>query len=234
VLPKPALRPHSTRGYALGRPDLSGSWPLHTVQQSTSTTMQCRYGPVPRPFLVRVSSWRFHRRCCTTQTHSLPRPVQQPQIKRGNDARCLRRADRSTAPASKARVQRQLLDVPGEGRHVSALPASCVLLAPWSCARILPCRPCCSRPLIPSTSRFTSSANRCWPTTTQVTSIFGLQYGCSKSPRNAFRPVYDLSRFTCRSTEKESGPEGTRTPDLRHARAALSRLSYGPLEPQQS
>jgi|SRR5687767_1226793 hypothetical protein len=42
------------------------------------------------------------------------------------------------------------------------------------------------------------------------------------------------SRFTCKSTEKESGPEGTRTPGLRHARAALSRLSYGPLEPQQS
>jgi hypothetical protein len=46
-----------------------------------------------------------------------------------------------------------------------------------------------------------------------------LQFGCSKSPRNAFRPVYHLSRFTCKSKEKESGPEGTRTPDLRYARA---------------
>jgi hypothetical protein len=32
----------------------------------------------------------------------------------------------------------------------------------------------------------------------------------------------------------KSGPEGTRTPDLRHARAALSRLSYGPVKSQQS
>jgi hypothetical protein len=46
--------------------------------------------------------------------------------------------------------------------------------------------------------------------------------------------LVDDLRFTCKSLEKESGPEGTRTPDLRHARAALSRLSYGPLEPQQS
>ena len=43
-----------------------------------------------------------------------------------------------------------------------------------------------------------------------------------------------LSGFYLQIAEKKSGPEGTRTPDLRHARAALSRLSYGPLEPQQS
>ena len=32
--------------------------------------------------------------------------------------------------------------------------------------------------------------------------------------------LVDELRFTCKSLEKESGPEGTRTPDLRHARAA--------------
>ena len=42
------------------------------------------------------------------------------------------------------------------------------------------------------------------------------------------------SRLTCKSPQKGSGPEGTRTPGLRHARAALSRLSYGPWKHQQS
>jgi hypothetical protein len=36
-------------------------------------------------------------------------------------------------------------------------------------------------------------------------------------------------RFTCKSAKKESGPDETRTRDLRHAKAALSQLSYGPL-----
>jgi hypothetical protein len=36
------------------------------------------------------------------------------------------------------------------------------------------------------------------------------------------------SNFTCKSPYNQSGAEGIRTPDLRRAKAALSRLSYGP------
>ncbi len=36
------------------------------------------------------------------------------------------------------------------------------------------------------------------------------------------------SHFTCRTASFISGAEGIRTPDLRRAKAALSRLSYGP------
>jgi hypothetical protein len=40
--------------------------------------------------------------------------------------------------------------------------------------------------------------------------------------------LFDVPPFTCKASQKESGPDETRTRDLRHARAALSRLSYGP------
>jgi hypothetical protein len=34
--------------------------------------------------------------------------------------------------------------------------------------------------------------------------------------------------ISCKSSHFQSGAEGIRTPDLRRAKAALSRLSYGP------
>jgi hypothetical protein len=34
--------------------------------------------------------------------------------------------------------------------------------------------------------------------------------------------------FSCKTEVFKSGAEGIRTPDLRRAKAALSRLSYGP------
>ena len=37
-----------------------------------------------------------------------------------------------------------------------------------------------------------------------------------------------LVRLTCKYVVFQSGAEGIRTPDLRRAKAALSRLSYGP------
>jgi hypothetical protein len=37
--------------------------------------------------------------------------------------------------------------------------------------------------------------------------------------------LVDDLRFTCKSLEKESAPEGTRTPGLRHARAARALLA---------
>ena len=36
------------------------------------------------------------------------------------------------------------------------------------------------------------------------------------------------ARFSCKTATFWSGAEGIRTPDLRRAKAALSRLSYGP------
>ena len=39
----------------------------------------------------------------------------------------------------------------------------------------------------------------------------------------------DAQRFTCKQLYFRSGAEGIRTPDLRRAKAALSRLSYGPI-----
>jgi hypothetical protein len=52
-------------------------------------------------------------------------------------------------------------------------------------------------------------------------------------PANRYEKEVDpfllLPRFTCKPKEKESGPDETRTRDLRHAKAALSQLSYGPL-----
>ena len=56
----------------------------------------------------------------------------------------------------------------------------------------------------------------------------------AQRPRAVLSPIPCSPSFTCKSQQKRSGPEGTRTPDLRHARAALSRLSYGPAKPQQS
>ena len=52
-------------------------------------------------------------------------------------------------------------------------------------------------------------------------------YWCRKS--GEISPLFALLlRFTCKSTYFRSGAEGIRTPDLRRAKAALSRLSYGP------
>ena len=46
--------------------------------------------------------------------------------------------------------------------------------------------------------------------------------------------VSSLSRrFTCKKPVFASGAEGNRTPDLRRAKAALSRLSYGPVPVQK-
>ena len=39
----------------------------------------------------------------------------------------------------------------------------------------------------------------------------------------------DILFSTCTPTDDRRGAAGTRTPDLRRARAALSQLSYGPL-----
>src|SRR5215212_6530426 len=56
----------------------------------------------------------------------------------------------------------------------------------------------------------------------------GLQYGCSiKAPWDIKAPL-PVSYFACKSASFWSGAEGIRTPDLRRAKAALSRLSYGP------
>ena len=43
-----------------------------------------------------------------------------------------------------------------------------------------------------------------------------------------------LLAFYLQIREKERGPDETRTRDLRHARAALSQLSYGPGRPRLS
>ena len=59
-------------------------------------------------------------------------------------------------------------------------------------------------------------------------SIAALLHGCCTRAPRAFGPLIFTSRFPCKSKGKRSGPEGTRTPDLRHAKAALSQLSYGP------
>ena len=47
-------------------------------------------------------------------------------------------------------------------------------------------------------------------------------------------PLRSLPLFCLQDSHFWGGPEGTRTPGLRHARAALSRLSYGPAKPKQS
>ena len=39
---------------------------------------------------------------------------------------------------------------------------------------------------------------------------------------------FTVPYFTCKYPYSRSGAEGIRTPDLRRAKAALSRLSYGP------
>jgi hypothetical protein len=55
-----------------------------------------------------------------------------------------------------------------------------------------------------------------------------LLHGCCTKALEHAGTISCSSRFTCKTGAFRSGPEGTRTPDLRHARAALSRLSYGP------
>ena len=57
---------------------------------------------------------------------------------------------------------------------------------------------------------------------------------CCIKPQAVFGFCGFLSGFCPQIEGKKSGPEGTRTPGLRHARAALSRLSYGPWKHQQS
>jgi len=52
----------------------------------------------------------------------------------------------------------------------------------------------------------------------------GLQY---EAPAKLRSPA-DSSRFSRKTLTSVSGAEGNRTPDLRRAKAALSRLSYGP------
>jgi hypothetical protein len=53
-----------------------------------------------------------------------------------------------------------------------------------------------------------------------------LQYGCSKTPRIATETSLCAVGLCCKTVDFRSGPEGTRTPDLRHARAAR-RFSKG-------
>jgi len=52
---------------------------------------------------------------------------------------------------------------------------------------------------------------------------------CQKGPRGMLTSS-TTSHFTCKTADFRSGAEGIRTPDLRRAKAALSRLSYGPLD----
>ena len=61
-----------------------------------------------------------------------------------------------------------------------------------------------------------------------------LQYSCSKKPRIAAKTSLRAVVLCCKTVGFRSGPDETRTRDLRHARAALSRLSYGPVKPKQS
>jgi hypothetical protein len=57
---------------------------------------------------------------------------------------------------------------------------------------------------------------------------------CCAKPQAVFGLCGFLSGFYLQIEGKGSGPDETRTRDLRHARAALSRLSYGPWKLQQS
>ena len=56
----------------------------------------------------------------------------------------------------------------------------------------------------------------------------GLVYYWCTTDRSPVRTSFRVLRFTCKSAGFRSGAEGIRTPDLRRAKAALSRLSYGP------
>jgi hypothetical protein len=56
----------------------------------------------------------------------------------------------------------------------------------------------------------------------------------AQQPRAVLASIPCSSSFTCKTQQILSGPDETRTRDLRHARAALSRLSYGPVRPEQS
>jgi hypothetical protein len=55
-----------------------------------------------------------------------------------------------------------------------------------------------------------------------------LQYGCSTKLPARIRGLFRILRSTCKSEVFKGGPDETRTRDLRHAKAALSQLSYGP------
>jgi hypothetical protein len=47
--------------------------------------------------------------------------------------------------------------------------------------------------------------------------------------RDILSAIYSIESFPLNYEGFRSGPEGTRTPGLRHAKAALSQLSYGPM-----
>ncbi len=64
--------------------------------------------------------------------------------------------------------------------------------------------------------------------------LIGLSSNCRQRVSASGLMHCDAASFACKSAQKESGPDETRTRDLRHARAALSRLSYGPVKPKQS
>ena len=84
-----------------------------------------------------------------------------------------------------------------------------------------------SRHLLP---RAPQHAGRCRPRPRRRAALAG----CSRGPRVNTGILFSFLRFTCKHKEKGCGPDETRTRDLRHARAALSRLSYGPMMRQQS
>ncbi len=52
----------------------------------------------------------------------------------------------------------------------------------------------------------------------------GLQYGCSKKPQPDSRGSFDAVRLSCKIALFRSGPDETRTRDLRHAKAAKQFL----------